>query len=125
MLAEHIFRTREHLQYCKEHGIHLNVLRPGKPLAAVVVHGLHDECGYCRRLVGAGLPDGMGEWNAVVHREWDLLVFLLLFSVLDIYIFCLKYKGGPSFRSALAMKNRTDEDVMKLRLTGFEGSLPL
>jgi hypothetical protein len=67
----------------------------------------------------------MGEWNAVVHREWNLLVFLLLFSVLDIFIFCLKYKGGPSFRSALAMKNRTDEDVMKLRLTGFEGSLPL
>ena len=31
MLAETIYRTRENLRYCKEHGIHLNGPRLGKP----------------------------------------------------------------------------------------------
>ena len=45
MLAETIYRTRENLRYCKEHGIHLNVLRPGKPLkdSAIREQELHLE----------------------------------------------------------------------------------
>ena len=31
MLADTIFRTRDNLRYCKEHGIHLNGPRLGKP----------------------------------------------------------------------------------------------
>ena len=31
VLADTIFRTRENLKYCKEHGIHLNGPRLGKP----------------------------------------------------------------------------------------------
>ena len=31
MLADTIFRTRENLRYCKEHGIHMNGPKLGKP----------------------------------------------------------------------------------------------
>jgi hypothetical protein len=33
VLADTIFRTRENLRYCKEHGIHLNGPKLGKPFA--------------------------------------------------------------------------------------------
>ncbi len=33
VLADTIFRTRENLRYCKEHGIHLNGFKLGKPIA--------------------------------------------------------------------------------------------
>ena len=33
VLADTIFRTRENLKYCKEHGIHLNGPKLGKPFA--------------------------------------------------------------------------------------------
>ncbi len=33
VLADTIFRTRENLKYCKNHGIHLNGPKPGKPFA--------------------------------------------------------------------------------------------
>lgn len=33
VLADTIFRIREHLKYCKEHGIHLNGSKIGKPFA--------------------------------------------------------------------------------------------
>ena len=38
ILADTIFRTRENLRYCKEHGIHLNGPKLGKPNADPAEH---------------------------------------------------------------------------------------
>ena len=38
VLADTIFRTRENLRYCKEHGIHLNGPKLGKPNADLAEH---------------------------------------------------------------------------------------
>ena len=44
------------------------VVRTGKPLAAVVVHGFHDEGGYLGRIFGTGCHNGQRRSGGGLHR---------------------------------------------------------
>lgn len=90
MLADTIFRTRDNLRYCKEHGIHLNGPRLGKPAKdpAIRKQELHlewlesGERGDIERRFGIGKRCySMGRITAKLHHSSEIMIHLSVLTL--------------------------------------------
>ncbi len=112
ILADQIFRTRENLRYCREHGIHLNGPKLGKPNADPVIRKeeLHKEWlesgerGDIERRFGISKRCySLGRVTAKLQKTSEVMIYLsvltlnlqkrlrlLLRTFLDFYFHCHK-----------------------------------